>query len=326
MLIIDATDKIEGICSVDQVVEFTFSGVDGTTLVSAEGKLGDGQTQIYDATAATRVLSITLVNTHSSVVTVNIQKDPTDAGTLYRLIPKDLSLGIGYSMHFDGQRCSVLDASGNLLTSFANLISDIAYNESTWNGVTAIAPSKNAVRDEFELRAPKASPVFTGVVTAPTIDLTGGQIAFPSTAVPSADPNTLDDYEKGTYDVTITCTTSGTVTLVAGQNLASYIKIGDSVTVHGQIVVDSVSSPVGLGTILVPFTPGVPGELAGRSAGAVIIGNMNFPTANWISTFMVENQAAFTLVESNGNSAATNIDVAVFQASSELRFGHTYIV
>ena len=34
------------------------------------------------------------------------------------------------------------------------LISDVAYNEATWNGVTAIAPSKNAVRDEFELRQP----------------------------------------------------------------------------------------------------------------------------------------------------------------------------
>lgn len=51
----------------------------------------------------------------------------------------------------------------------SSIISDTAYNESTWNGVTTIAPSKNAVRDEFELRAPKASPVFTGVATIPAI-------------------------------------------------------------------------------------------------------------------------------------------------------------
>jgi len=32
-----------------------------------------------------------------------------------------------------------------------------------------------------------------------TIDLTGGQIAFPATAVPSADPNTIDAYEEASW-------------------------------------------------------------------------------------------------------------------------------
>jgi len=112
MIVIDATDKLEGIASVADVIEFTCSVVDGTTTGSSEGKLSDSQTQIWDATAVTRILSLTLVNTHSAAVTVNVQKDPTDAGTLYRVIPKDLSLGIGYMLVFDGQRCTVLDASG----------------------------------------------------------------------------------------------------------------------------------------------------------------------------------------------------------------------
>lgn len=38
-----------------------------------------------------------------------------------------------------------------------------------------------------------------GQQTIPTINLTGGQIAFPATAVPSADANTMDDYEEGTW-------------------------------------------------------------------------------------------------------------------------------
>jgi len=37
----------------------------------------------------------------------------------------------------------------------AATVSDTAYNESTWNGVTTVAPSKNAVRDEFENRVAK---------------------------------------------------------------------------------------------------------------------------------------------------------------------------
>jgi hypothetical protein len=117
MLNIDATDKIEGIASVADKVEFTCSVVDGTDVKSSEGLLSNSQTQIYLAIAATRILSLTLVNTHTSAVTVNVQKDPADAGTLYRIIPKDLSLGIGYMLVSDGQRCTVMDTSGNIITS-----------------------------------------------------------------------------------------------------------------------------------------------------------------------------------------------------------------
>lgn len=45
-------------------------------------------------------------------------------------------------------------------------VSDTAYAGS-WNGVTGIAPSKNAVYDEMELRATKANPTFSGTITTP---------------------------------------------------------------------------------------------------------------------------------------------------------------
>lgn len=65
------------------------------------------------------------------------------------------------------------DPAGTPVTqkiTIANLlsvgISDTAYAGS-WNGVTTIAPSKNAVYDQMELKAPLASPTFTGTVTLP---------------------------------------------------------------------------------------------------------------------------------------------------------------
>ena len=39
----------------------------------------------------------------------------------------------------------------------------------------------------------------SGPLTIPTINLTSGQITFPTTQVPSSDANTLDDYEEGTW-------------------------------------------------------------------------------------------------------------------------------
>lgn len=58
-------------------------------------------------------------------------------------------------------------------TAYANaLVSDTAYVAGTWDAVTGIAPSKNAVRDEIELRATKLNAAFSGTFTLPT-GLTG---------------------------------------------------------------------------------------------------------------------------------------------------------
>jgi len=47
----------------------------------------------------------------------------------------------------------------------------------------------------------------TGLIT------TNGQIQFPATANPSADANTLDDYEEGYHTATVTCSASGSYTV-----------------------------------------------------------------------------------------------------------------
>ena len=71
-------------------------------------------------------------------------------------------------------------------------------------------------------KAPLASPTFTGLVT------TAGQIKFPATQSASADPNTLDDYEEGTFTpVLFGVTSAGTCQY--GSQLGSYTKIGNKV-------------------------------------------------------------------------------------------------
>jgi plastocyanin len=68
-------------------------------------------------------------------------------------------------------------------------------------------------------------------------------INFPATQSASSDANTLDDYEEGTYTVTLTPINSGTITL--SNNIGHYTKIGRVVTVGGQVSVSAVSSPTG---------------------------------------------------------------------------------
>ncbi len=86
----------------------------------------------------------------------------------------------------------------------------------------------------------------------------------------TAQANALDDYEEGTFDVTLAPGTSGSITLNSSFNTLSYTKVGRLVTISGQIRISSVSSPVG--TLLLttlPFAARSTTEL-GRAGGSVL--------------------------------------------------------
>ena len=55
----------------------------------------------------------------------------------------------------------------------------------------------------------------------------------------------LDDYEEGTFTMTMTASSSGTIALTSSIDSLRYTKIGNLVTIHGRIRVESVSSPAG---------------------------------------------------------------------------------
>lgn len=93
-------------------------------------------------------------------------------------------------------------------------------------------------------------------------------IKFAATQVPSADVNTLDDYEEGTWTTAFTCGTSGTITIDPSFNTGSYVKIGRQVTVTGLFRASAISSPVGdLNLTGLPFTPNA--GASGKSAAAI---------------------------------------------------------
>lgn len=118
MICLDNTDTLEAGASVDAVVDYTIHGlVAGVFTQIAAGQLSDTDpTVIYTAAAAASIVSVIFVNTHSAAVTLNLYLDPANGGNPRRMLPKDISLGIGYSLHFDGQRLTIVDASGNVQT------------------------------------------------------------------------------------------------------------------------------------------------------------------------------------------------------------------
>ena len=124
---------------------------------------------------------------------------------------------------------------------------------------------------------------FTGQQTIPTINLTGGQITFPATQASSANANTLDDYEEGTF--TPTLNRDGVATsLTYSERSGKYTKIGNMVTVYIACIVTSVSSSGSGNTTItgLPFSnSGIgytgPGSIGYNDAG------VNTLSASWLS-------------------------------------------
>ena len=134
----------------------------------------------------------------------------------------------------------------------------------------------------------------------------------------------LDDYEEGSYDVTITCGGSGSITLNSSFNSAAYTKIGRVVHVHGLISASSVSSPVGFIGLSLPFTPA---NLSERIADAVVpvyvTGVASANVADFVGTINENDARIFIQL---GDAASAQNDAAQqIQASTNIMFSGTYI-
>ena len=145
----------------------------------------------------------------------------------------------------------------------------------------------------------------------------GAGITFPATQSASTDANTLDDYEEGTWDVTITPGTSGTVTLKSDRNAGVYTKVGRMVSVYSLVEVSSVSSPVGTNIrISIPFTSQSTVEYSGywgSSAGGTYIN----PTVT-----------ARGIAGTGGGIAyvTMTLDASTIVADTQIYFNFTYFV
>ena len=139
----------------------------------------------------------------------------------------------------------------------------------------------------------------TGLDLKVLLDLTSGQIAFPATAVPSADANTMDDYEVGTWTIGIAFgggTTGITYTLQAGR----YIKIGKMVTLTGNIGLSNKGSSVGTAHITgLPFT--CLDDDGGYTTANLRFSNITF--ANQYQAFVVKNTTTIRLEEATEDGA-----------------------
>ena len=178
---------------------------------------------------------------------------------------------------------------------------------------------KITVANLHNLLAPKATPTFTGQVTIPTINLTGGQIAFPATAVPSADPNTLDDYEEGTWTPDIHFG-GNKVGITYDVQVGGYTKIGNIIVHICNIIMTSKGSSVGTATLVdLPF-------VCGTKIWVVPISFRNITFANMLTSIKHTGDTIVYFYETTEAGVITNLTNADFANNTRFELSGTYAI
>jgi len=191
------------------------------------------------------------LNTHSNGITLagHINMDDN-----YKLLLG--SSGSDLEIYHDGTNSKIHNATGTLGFRADNLhINNAADNENL-----ATFTADGAVNLYYD-NSKKFETISTGINVTGGIRLGGNNTA-----------NELDDYEEGIYTATLTCLTSGTITVDSSYDRLAYTKIGRVVYITGRIRVDAVSSPSGAQLRLnLPVASHVFNYDAGRVTGYVYV-------------------------------------------------------
>lgn len=332
MIVLASGDSLRGSASVAAVVDFSFHGLNGAVIdLLAEGQLPVADGELFPAAAIVVVKSMVLVNTHSAAVTINLTILKA-ASTARRLIPKDMSLGIGYSLCFDGARLYVINASGEIL----NIFTATSHATSHQNGgadeisvaglsglladdqhvlgaeVLAVAAAKGANNDITSLLA------LSGAQTIPSINLTGGQIAFPATAVPSADSNTLDDYEEGTWTPAITCQTPGDLSVAYTYQNGLYTKVGNHVSVTYLTITSAFTHTTASGAFRMSGLPFTSGATVVQPSFAGTFSGLTKANYTQVAIHIIQNASVFVAYASAQGQTYAEIQITDFPTAGSV--------
>lgn len=127
----------------------------------------------------------------------------------------------------------------------------------------------------------------------------GGGVQFPSTQVPSADANCLDDYEEGSFTPALSATGS---TFAYTAQAGRYIKIGRMVYVAIAVSLNTSGNTLTANTLSItglPFT-------TSSAAGQRIIGSWQNSTTSYTTVLGFINTSATTINMSALGAAATS--------------------
>jgi len=166
------------------------------------------------------------------------------------------------------------------------------------------------------------------ISNAGIISLTSGALKFPATVISSSEPNTLYDYEMGTWTPSIADSShDGTKASYSVQS-GRYEKIGKTVFYQGSITVTSLGTMTtsdnctleGLPFTNLSGTPGQCGFYIGYAVGLAIT------SGTTVTGYQSDASTYINLVNWDGTSGTSALLVSEYSASGRLFFSGKYEV
>jgi hypothetical protein len=169
----------------------------------------------------------------------------------------------------------------------------------------------------------------SGTLTAESLlDISGsssGQIKFPATQNASANANTLDDYEEGTFTPGITFG-GGSTGMTFSTQYGKSTKIGNVVFATGRIVLTAKGSSTGIALITgLPYTSNADTDY--RAVAGVFAFNLATAGAGVFDGAVINNSTTITLtIDSSTGGNNINADDGDFNNNSVIHFSVMYHV
>ena len=192
--------------------------------------------------------------------------------------------------------CNTAIGSGADANSGLRIVAPIGTTHYNW----MVAAQQN-INDAFEITPSTAvggttfnSPALSISATTGVISIKSG-IKFPATQVASADANTLDDYEEGTFTATLKGSVSDPTTAVT--TTGNYTKIGRQVTVN--INFSSVNTTGANGNVSIT---GIPFTASGISNGAANCFQFTFPSNTSLASYIGASSTTIEMLISGNNA------------------------
>ena len=149
----------------------------------------------------------------------------------------------------------------------------------------------------------------------------GGRVKFPATQVPSADPNTLDDYEEGTW-TPVMAFGGASVDVTYTQRVGNYTKIGNICHLFGQMYLSSNGTSTGAATITgVPFTANTNNAYP---APVYLLQGITF--ANQAQAVILGGETQITFAEVTEAGTRTDLTEGDFADNARVEVSCTFII
>ena len=142
-----------------------------------------------------------------------------------------------------------------------------------------------------------------------------GQIAFPATQNASADANTLDDYEEGTWTPAV----GGTATYTTQQG--TYTKIGRLVVIHCRMTINVIGTG---STVTLSGNPFSANSTPSYHAGSVCYFNSLAINTIFLTVYATGSNIFFT--DQGASDGGVNDQSALFGNSAQVMFSIPYYV